>query len=132
MADSAPKVALPERRDGPDVIDQQAAELVTLIKNSKHFIVFTGAGVSTSAGIPDFRGPEGAWTLRAQGRTRTGKATSTLQAIPTPTHMALVELQNQGVLKYLDRISELHGNSNRECCKDCGKEYIRGKISISR
>ncbi|KAF5547059.1 hypothetical protein FPHYL_10351 [Fusarium phyllophilum] len=91
--------------------------------------------------IPDFRGPEGAWTLRAQGRARTGKATSTLQAIPTPTHMALVELQNQGVLKYLvsqncdglhrrsgilrDRISELHGNSNRECCKDCGKEYIR-------
>lgn len=23
-------------------------------------------------------------------------------------------------------ISELHGNSNRESCKDCGKEYIRG------
>ncbi|EWY81542.1 hypothetical protein FOYG_15775 [Fusarium oxysporum NRRL 32931] len=141
MASSAPKVAPPERRDPLDVIDKQADEIVALIKKSKHFIVFTGAGVSTSAGIPDFRGPEGAWTLRAQGRARTGKATSTLQAIPTPTHMALVELQNQGVLKYLisqncdglhrrsgilrDRISELHGNSNRECCKDCGKEYIR-------
>ncbi|KAF5670079.1 NAD-dependent deacetylase sirtuin-6 [Fusarium heterosporum] len=141
MASSAPKVAPPERRDAPEVIDQQADELVALIKESKHFIVFTGAGVSTSAGIPDFRGPEGAWTLRAQGRARTGKATNTLQAIPTPTHMALVELQNRGVLKYLvsqncdglhrrsgilrDRISELHGNSNRECCKDCGKEYIR-------
>lgn len=25
-----------------------------------------------------------------------------------------------------DRISELHGNSNREYCKECGKEYIRG------
>ena len=55
----------------------------------------------TYLGIPDFRGPEGAWTLRAQGRSRTGKATSTLQAIPTPTHMALVELQRQGVMKYL-------------------------------
>ncbi|KAF5577535.1 NAD-dependent deacetylase sirtuin-6 [Fusarium pseudocircinatum] len=143
MASSAPKVAPPERRDPLDVIDKQTDEIVALIKNSKHFIVFTGAGVSTSAGIPDFRGPEGAWTLRAQGRARTGKATSTLQAIPTPTHMALVELQNQGVLKYLvsqncdglhprsgilrDRISELHGNSNLECCKDCGKEYIRGR-----
>ncbi|KAJ4127998.1 hypothetical protein NW768_008282 [Fusarium equiseti] len=125
MASSAPKEAPPERRDAPEVIDQQADELVALIKNSKHFIVFTGAGVSTSAGIPDFRGPEGAWTLRAQGRSRTGKATSTLQAIPTPTHMALVELQRQGVMKYLDGISELHGNSNRECCKDCGKEFIR-------
>ncbi|KAF9775715.1 hypothetical protein IL306_006175 [Fusarium sp. DS 682] len=143
MASSAPKVPPPERRDPLDVVDKQADEIVALIKKSKHFIVFTGAGVSTSAGagIPDFRGPEGAWTLRAQGRARTGKATSTLQAIPTPTHMALVELQNQGVLKYLvsqncdglhrrsgiwrDRISELHGNSNRECCKECGKEYIR-------
>ncbi|KAM0244943.1 hypothetical protein ACHAP5_005850 [Fusarium lateritium] len=141
MASSAPKVAQPERRDAPEIIDQQADELVALIKKSKHFIVFTGAGVSTSAGIPDFRGPEGAWTLRAQGRARTGKTTSTLQAIPTPTHMALVELQNQGLLRYLvsqncdglhrrsgilrGRISELHGNSNRECCKDCGKEYIR-------
>ncbi|KAM0195634.1 hypothetical protein ACHAPI_006183 [Fusarium lateritium] len=101
MASSAPKVAQPERRDAPEIIDQQADELVALIKKSKHCIVFTGAGVSTSAGIPDFRGPEGAWTLRAQGRVRTGKATSTLQAIPTPTHMALVKLQDQGLLKYL-------------------------------
>ncbi|RGP73174.1 nad-dependent deacetylase sirtuin-6 [Fusarium longipes] len=141
MAYSAPKVAPPERRDAPEVIDDQAEKLVALIKNSKHFIVFTGAGISTSAGIPDFRGPEGAWTLRAQGRSRTGRATSTLQAIPTPSHMALVELQNQGVLKYLvsqncdglhrrsgisrNRIAELHGNSNREFCRDCGKEYLR-------
>ncbi len=53
------------------------------------------------AGIPDFRGPEGAWTLRAQGRQRTGKAVNSLQAVPTVTHMALVELQNRGILKYL-------------------------------
>lgn len=26
-------------------------------------------------------------------------------------------------------ISELHGNSNREYCKDCGKEYIRGMFT---
>jgi hypothetical protein len=50
MASSAPKVAPPERRDPLDVIDKQADELVALIEKSKHFIVFTGAGVSTSAG----------------------------------------------------------------------------------
>jgi len=54
-----------------------------------------------ATGIPDFRGPEGSWTLRAQGRQRTGKTVCTLQAIPTPSHMALVELQRRGFLKYL-------------------------------
>ncbi|KAK1517970.1 NAD-dependent deacetylase sirtuin-7 [Colletotrichum costaricense] len=141
MADSAPKEAEPERREALDILDAKASQLVNLIKKSKHFIAFTGAGISTSAGIPDFRGPEGAWTLRAQGRQRTGKTTDTLQAIPTKTHMALVELQDRGILKYLvsqncdglhrksgilpEKISELHGNSNREHCKDCGKEYLR-------
>lgn len=37
----------------------------------------------------------------AQKRESSQKVTDTLQAIPTPTHMALVELQNRGMLKYL-------------------------------
>jgi NAD-dependent SIR2 family protein deacetylase len=98
---TAPKIAERERLDPPDVIDRLATDLANHIKNGKHFIAFTGAGVSTSAGIPDFRGPEGAWTLRAQGRELNFQAATTLQAIPTPTHMALVELQNRGFLKYL-------------------------------
>ncbi|KAI8167532.1 NAD-dependent protein deacetylase SRT1 [Colletotrichum sp. SAR 10_65] len=101
MADTAPKVAEKERREAPESVETKARLLAERIRKSKHFIAFTGAGISTSAGIPDFRGPEGAWTLRAQGRQRVGKTTSTLQAIPTPTHMALVELQNRGLLKYL-------------------------------
>lgn len=101
MAWTTGEVALPELVETSDEIDQKAQQLANLIRNSKHFIVFTGAGVSTSAGIPDFRGPDGAWTLQAQGRQRTTAAVSTLQAIPTATHMALVALQNQGLMKYL-------------------------------
>jgi mono-ADP-ribosyltransferase sirtuin 6 len=50
MADSAPKVAEVERVEEADAIDQKASRLADQIRRSKHFIAFTGAGVSTSAG----------------------------------------------------------------------------------
>jgi hypothetical protein len=47
-------------------------------------------------GIPDFRGPEGVWTLGAQGKSPKNSV-STLKAMPTVCHMSLVELQNKGL-----------------------------------
>jgi len=37
-------------------------EVASLIVISKRIVVFTGAGISTESGIPDFRGPDGLWT----------------------------------------------------------------------
>jgi len=149
MASTAPKIAEAEQFDSPAVFASKVAKLVALMRKSKHFIVFTGAGISTSAGIADFRGPRGVWTLRAQGKGDEIASVNTLQAIPTRAHMALVALQkNQGgdasIMKHLvsqncdglhrrsgilpENISELHGNSNREYCANtttCGKEYLR-------
>ena len=36
-------------------------QVVNLIRQSEKVIVFTGAGVSTESGIPDFRSPGGVW-----------------------------------------------------------------------
>ncbi|CAA9989635.1 transcriptional regulatory protein sir2b, putative [Plasmodium knowlesi strain H] len=37
-------------------------ELIQKIRTSKHIVVHAGAGISTSSGLQDFRGPTGIWT----------------------------------------------------------------------
>jgi len=41
------------------------AELARLIEHARRAVVFTGAGISTESGIPDFRSPGGIWTKMA-------------------------------------------------------------------
>lgn len=41
--------------DAPDVLKSKIKKLAQLIKESNHCVIFTGAGISTSAGIRDFR-----------------------------------------------------------------------------
>ena len=38
--------------------------LVALIRDAQHILLFTGAGISTRSGIPDYRGPKGVWKTR--------------------------------------------------------------------
>jgi NAD-dependent protein deacetylase/lipoamidase len=42
--------------------DQGTAELARLIRAARRAVIFTGAGISTESGIPDFRSPGGIWT----------------------------------------------------------------------
>jgi NAD-dependent deacetylase len=43
-------------------VDPDIAELANLLRNARRAVVFTGAGISTESGIPDFRSPGGIWT----------------------------------------------------------------------
>ncbi len=96
--------------DSEEELERKIDILADLVKKSQHFIAFTGAGISTSAGIPDFRsgvntvlptGP-GAWERLATGTQKTGDyRKKALSAIPTMSHMALVKLQQEGILKFL-------------------------------
>ena len=43
-------------------LQQGVARIAAMIVKAKRVVVFTGAGVSTESGIPDFRSPGGIWT----------------------------------------------------------------------
>ncbi|KAK7254071.1 NAD-dependent histone deacetylase (H3-K18 specific) [Aureococcus anophagefferens] len=62
---------LPEAEDSKRVLTSKLSKLADLVKNAKKIAVLTGAGISTSAGIPDFRGPKGIWTLEDEEKKRT-------------------------------------------------------------
>src|SRR5579862_1483663 len=52
-------------QSNPMPTDPDAAALARLIEEARQIVVFTGAGISTESGIPDFRSPGGIWTQMA-------------------------------------------------------------------
>lgn len=75
MASSAHKTEDEKKEyfDSPDELEAKVDQLAQWVRESSHFIAFTGAGISTSTGIADYRsgydtvlktGP-GAWEKRA-------------------------------------------------------------------
>ena len=43
-------------------MSDEIAKLTALLRTARRAVVFTGAGISTESGIPDFRSPGGIWT----------------------------------------------------------------------
>jgi NAD-dependent SIR2 family protein deacetylase len=108
-----------------------------LIVNSKKLVVFTGAGISTDSGLPDYRGPDGVWTRRDKGLPPP-KSVSWNTVRPNQGHYAIADLLKMGKLDYLisqnvdglhaksgipfEKLAELHGNHWFMKCLQCNKK----------
>ena len=58
------------------------------VQEADRMVAFTGAGISTACGIPDFRGPDGVWTCQRAQRPPPRLSTSFVAAKPSLTHQA--------------------------------------------
>jgi len=110
-----------------------------LIAESERLVVFTGAGISTGSGLPDYRGPDGVWTRRDKGLPPP-KSPPWDEVKPNPNHYIIVELLEMGKLNYLisqnvdglhaksgipfDILAELHGNMYFMKCLECNKKML--------
>ncbi|CAE1300570.1 SIRT7 [Acanthosepion pharaonis] len=87
-----------EIEDPSDVLKEKCDQLAEAIKKAKGVCVYTGAGISTAASIPDYRGPNGVWTLLRKGQQL--KPQELTDSEPTKTHMSVISLYKHGkVLK---------------------------------
>jgi NAD-dependent deacetylase len=92
--------------------DPGIAELRRMIEEARRIVVFTGAGISTESGIPDFRSPGGIWTKmrpidfsdflrsdearRETWRRRFATDQTMRKAEPNRGHRAVAALVNRG------------------------------------
>ncbi|HEY3135864.1 MAG TPA: Sir2 family NAD-dependent protein deacetylase [Blastocatellia bacterium] len=104
-------------------------DLRRLVAESRRAVVFTGAGVSTESGIPDFRSPGGIWTKyqpidfrefksseearRETWRRKIAVDEAVSQAQPNRGHRAIAHLVKQGKVSSIitQNIDGLHQRS---------------------
>ncbi|MBA3741579.1 Sir2 family NAD-dependent protein deacetylase [Sporichthya sp.] len=104
------------------------AEVADWFRAAERVTALTGAGISTGSGIPDFRGPQGVWTLNPDAQRMFSldeyvrdpqlRVTAWINrrdhpawtAQPNPGHLALVDLERAGRLRALltQNIDGLH------------------------
>ena len=125
-------------------------EAISIIRRSRRIVALSGAGISTEAGIPDFRGPGGMWEnedllrqLSASGFSRNPEGfyrasvelfSTIARAEPTLAHRLLVRLEQLGkldavVTQNIDglhraagstKVFEVHGTFRTGHCTRCG------------
>ena len=128
------------------------AEIASVWKSAKTVVVFTGAGMSTESGLPDFRSEQGLWKQRPE-------SLATLQALeqtpdefyffyqwriqrltevyPNAGHLVLALMEKIGLVKHVitqnvdglhqlagsDSVAALHGTLKTVSCLKCQSHY---------
>lgn len=124
-----------------------------LVRTSRRAAALTGAGISTPSGIQDFRSPgSGLWSQVDPARVASiqsfmrdptvfygwfgSTAAQMYAAEPNPAHLALAELERQGILRAVvtqnidglhrkagsQRVLEVHGNTRTASCTRCSRQ----------
>lgn len=135
------------------MVSRTEVSAAELLARAKGAWAFTGAGVSTASGIPDFRGPDGLWRTNDPGRVSSiegfiqdpqgfydfwlPRFAQMLAAQPNPVHGFLAWLEDQGLLRGVitqnidglhqragsHLVLEVHGHFRTGSCLACGQSY---------
>lgn len=109
--------------------EESLQQLRRMLDDSRRLVVFTGAGMSTESGIPDFRSPGGIWTKirpiefqdfmaseevrRESWRRRASSGGTMEKAEPNSGHYAVARLYSRGKLSSVitQNVDGLHERS---------------------
>lgn len=138
--------------------DQLVAQVADWLTNAQTAVAFTGAGISTESGIPDFRSPGGVWSktqpvyfddfLRSAAarveywRQKAAAHADFGSAQPNRGHQVLAKWERTGriqgvITQNIDglhqqagshTVLELHGTARFVVCLDCQERYETGEM----
>ncbi|MFV1967021.1 MAG: NAD-dependent deacetylase [Pirellulaceae bacterium] len=128
------------------------------VAQAHHAVTFTGAGISTESGIPDFRSPGGVWatsqpvyfdefmrsaTARHEyWRQKDATHEDFMNSDPNAGHQILAQWERDGRLRAVitqnidglhqvagsEAVLELHGTARSVSCLDCGARFEAGPM----
>lgn len=141
--------------------DERVTELKTIaswLQNAQLAVAFTGAGISTESGIPDFRSPGGVWSTsqpvyfdeflrsaearQAYWQQKVTTHEEFIRAVPNRGHVVLAKWEGAGYLRGVitqnidglhqlagsQQVLELHGTARVVACLECEARFDAGEM----
>ena len=135
-------------------MDDQAAVIAALLARAECAVAFTGAGISTESGIPDFRSPGGVWATNQPvmyqdfvadpaaryeyWRQKSLTHHEFVASSPNVGHNVLARWESAGLLRTVitqnidglhqeagsQSVQELHGTAREIACLDCKQRFL--------